>query len=99
MHKEMTMTNNQIKDQEIAMLRGELEMLMKERHILLRISGAAAAFIAELDAKSLPADTYDAADLLAEFLNAASEEILRDALESVHAHIVGDGENQSAQSI
>jgi hypothetical protein len=92
------MPNNQLKDQEIAMLRSELEMLMKERQVLLRISGAAAAFIAELDAETLQAETYDAADLLAEFLNAASEETLRDALESVHAHIVGEGETQGAQA-
>lgn len=92
------MPNNHLKDEEIAMLRSELEMLMKERQVLLRISGAAAAFIAELDAETLQADTYDAADLLAEFLNAASEETLRDALESVHAHIVGEGGSQGAQA-
>ena len=88
----------QLKDQEIAMLRGELEMLMKEREVLLHIAGAAAAFIAELDVKTLPEDTYDASDLLAEVLNGASEETLRDALESVHAHIVGDGESKRAQA-
>ena len=60
----------QLKDQEIAMLRGELEMLMKERQMLLRVAGAAAVFVAELDADTLQSDTYDAADLLAEFLNA-----------------------------
>lgn len=92
------MPQNQLKDEEIAMLRTELEMLMRERQVLLRIAGAAAAFVAELDAETLQADTYDAADLLAEFLNAASEETLRDALESVHAHIEGDGENRSAQA-
>jgi hypothetical protein len=88
----------QLKDDEIAMLRTELEMLMKERQVLLRIAGAAAAFVAELDAETLQADTYDAADLLAEFLNAASEETLRDALESVHAHIEAEGESRSAQA-
>lgn len=92
------MPQNHLKDEEIAMLRTELEMLMKERQVLLRIAGAAAAFVAELDAETLQADTYDAADLLAEFLNAASEETLRDALESVHAHIEGGGESQSAQA-
>jgi len=77
-----------IKDQEIAMLRSEMEILMKERQTLLKIAGAAAAFVAELDPDELPQDTYDAADMLAECLNEVSEETLRDALEAVKAHIV-----------
>ena len=77
-----------IKDQEISMLRSEMEILMKERQTLLKIAGAAAAFVAELDPDQLPQDTYDAADMLAECLNEVSEETLRDALEAVKAHIV-----------
>ena len=77
-----------IKDQEIAMLRSEMEILMKERQTLLKIAGAAAAFVAELDPDQLPQDTYDAADMLAECLNEVSEETLRDSLEAVKAHIV-----------
>lgn len=77
-----------MKDQEIAMLRSEMEILMKERQTLLKIAGAAAAFVAELDPDQLPQDTYDAADMLAECLNEVSEETLRDALEAVKAHIV-----------
>ena len=80
----------QIKDQEITMLRKEMEMLMAERQSLLRIAGAAAAFVAELDTKQLPADTYEAAEYLAEFLNDINEESLCDALEAVKAHVVGD---------
>lgn len=80
----------QIKDQEITMLREEMEMLMSERQALLRISGAAAAFVAELDTKSLPAETYEAAEFLAEFLNELSEETLRDSLDAVKAHMIGD---------
>jgi len=77
-----------MKDQEIAMLRAEMEMLMKERQTLLKIAGAAAVFVAELDPDQLPEDTYDAADMLAECLNEVSEETLRDALEVVKAEIV-----------
>jgi hypothetical protein len=77
-----------LKDQEIAMLREEMELLIGERQTLLRIAGAAAAFVAELDSRSLPEETYDAAEMLAECLNAVSEETLRDALEAVKAHIV-----------
>lgn len=80
----------QIKDEEITMLREEMEMLMTERQALLRISGAAAAFVAELDTKSLPAETYEAAEFLAEFLNELNEETLRDSLDAVKAHMIGD---------
>ena len=77
-----------LKDQEIAMLRTELEMLMGERQTLLRIAGAAAAFVAELDAHDLPEATLEAAEMLAECLNAAPEETMRDALEIVKAEVV-----------
>jgi hypothetical protein len=77
-----------LKDQEIAMLRSELEMLMGERQTLLRIAGAAAAFVAELDAGMLPKSTLEAAEMLAECLNAAPDETMRDALEIVKAEVV-----------
>ncbi|MDD5241633.1 MAG: hypothetical protein PHG47_07925 [Sulfuricella sp.] len=77
-----------LKDQEIAMLRTELEMLMGERQTLLRITGAAAAFVAELDAHDLPEGTLEAAEMLAECINAAPEETMRDALEIVKAEVV-----------
>jgi hypothetical protein len=77
-----------LNESEISMLRSEVEMLMKERQALLRIAGAAAAFVAELAPDTLPEETYEAADLLAECLNEASEETIRDALEMVNAHTV-----------
>lgn len=77
-----------LKDQEIAMLRTELEILMSERQSLLRIAGAAAAFVAELDAHVLPEETLEAAEMLGECLNAASDETMRDALEIVKAEVV-----------
>jgi hypothetical protein len=80
---------HELKDQEIAMLRAELEMLMGERQALLRIAGASASFIAELDAGVLPENTLEAAEILAESINAAPEETMRDALEIVKAEVVG----------
>ena len=80
----------QIKDEEITMLREEMEMLMSERQMLLRLAGAAAAFVAELDTKSFPTETYEAAEFLAEFLNELSEETLRDSLDAVKAHVIGE---------
>jgi hypothetical protein len=74
--------------QEIAMLRGELEMLMAERDSLLNAAGAAAMFIAKLDSKILPRNSYLEADVLAATINALPEETLVDALD--HAHAVAD---------
>jgi len=69
--------------QEIQMLRSEIEMLMNERQNLLRATGAAAVFVANLDSESLPESTYAVADILAHALNQLSEDSLRDALELV----------------
>lgn len=78
-----------MKEDEIRLLRGELEMLMNERSQLLQVTGAAAVFVANLDTDTLPddADTIDAAEMLAEQLNGLSEETLKDALESVRAEL------------
>lgn len=78
-----------MKEDEIRLLRGEIEMLMSERRQLLQVTGAAAVFVANLDTDSLPdeADTIDAAEMLAEQLNGLSEETLKDALESVRAEL------------
>ena len=73
--------------QEVSMLRNELEMLMRERDGLLRVSGAAAVFVAELDSEKLPAVTLEAAEILAESLNELTEDTLQDALNAVKAHI------------
>ena len=74
------------RDQEIAMLRTELEILMKERQALLKVAGLAAGFIAEINSVDLPAIAMGAADLLAQEINTLSEETLQDALSAVDAH-------------
>lgn len=83
------MTVHALNDQEVALLRGELEMLMQERQKLLRVTGAAAVLVANLDIASLPQDqdTIDAAEVLGESLNALPEESLKDALRVVGAEL------------
>jgi hypothetical protein len=78
-----------MKEEEIRLLREEVEMLMNERRQLLQVTGAAAVFVANLDTDVLPDEmgTIDAAEMLAEQLNGLSEETLRDALESVRAEV------------
>lgn len=75
------------RDQEITLLREELELLMEERQLLLQIVGAAAALIAGIDSKRLPVGAVEAADVVATCINQLPEETLRDALGSVHAEI------------
>ena len=80
------------RDDEITMLRRELEMLMGERQTLLQVAGASAALIASLDSKRLPLGAVEAADMVATSINELSEETLQDALDSVHAEIEDDAE-------
>lgn len=79
---------NTIHHEEINMLRSEVEILMKERHALLKVTGAAASLVAELDSHDLPHRTAEAAELLAASINILPEESLRDALAAVRAEIV-----------
>jgi hypothetical protein len=78
------------REQEIALLRSELEMLMNERQAILRVVGSATVLIASLDSKRLPVGAVEAADMVATSINQLSEETLQDALASVHAEIEDD---------
>ena len=78
------------RDQEIRLLRSEIEMLMGERQALLRVVGAAAALIASLDSKRLPVGAVEAAAMVATSINRLSEETLQDALSAVNAEIEED---------
>lgn len=80
---------NTINQNEINMLRSELELLMRERQSLLKVAGVAAGLIAEMDSHELPISMVEAADLLATSINSLSEETLQDALNAVQAEIVG----------
>ena len=79
------------RDQEILMLRRELEILMGERQTLLRVVGSAAALIASLDSKRLPVGAVEAADMVATSINTLAEDTLQDALASVRAEIEEEG--------
>jgi hypothetical protein len=91
------MTVEQHAQDEVAMLRAELEMLMGERQALLRVTGSAAVFVAQLDSESLPEATYEAADILAHSLNELTEDTLRDALELVRPSIEAASNGQQEQ--
>jgi len=65
------------------MLSKEVEILMAERARLLRVAGAAAQFVAVMNAKKLPENVATEADILAESVNALSEDTLRDALVAI----------------
>lgn len=75
------------RDQEITLLRKEVELLMDERQLLLQIVGASAALIATIDSKRLPVGAIEAADVVATRINNLPEETLQDALRSVNAEI------------
>lgn len=79
------------RDQEIIMLRRELEILMGERQTLLRVVGATAALIATLNSKHLPLGAVESADLVATSINSLPEETLQDALGAVRAEIEQEG--------
>lgn len=76
---------SQMNNQETAMLREELELLMGERTKLLKVAGAAAVLAANTDGRNLPPEAAEAAEMLSTFVNDLSEETLKDALETVHA--------------
>ncbi len=86
------MTTHALNDQEVRLLREEVELLMAERQKLLQVCGAAAVLVANLDSDNLPddQDTIDAAEVLAESLNELSEETLKDALDAVRAEFDPD---------
>lgn len=94
------MTVHALNDQEIRLLREEIELLMHERQKLLQVTGAAAVLVANLDSETLPEDqdTIDAAELLAESLNALSEETLKDALDSVRAEFDSEAQRDTARA-
>jgi hypothetical protein len=65
------------------MLSQEIEILMAERSRLLRVAGAAAQFVAVMDVRSVPEKVATEADILAESVNALSEDTLKDALNAI----------------
>lgn len=70
-----------LKEQEVSMLRTEIELLMNERQSLLKAVGAAARFVACLDSRKLPKEAFETANMLSKSLNQLNEDTLQDALE------------------
>jgi hypothetical protein len=65
------------------MLAREFDILMAERSRLLKVAGAAAQFVALMESRALPPSVATEAELLAESVNALSEDTLRDALAAI----------------
>ena len=65
------------------MLSKEIDLLMAERAKLLRVAGAAAQFVAVMESRNLPERVATEAEILAESVNALSEDTLKDALVSI----------------
>jgi len=65
------------------MLSTEIELLMAERTRLLRVAGAAAQFVAVMESRSLPEKVATEAEILAESVNALTEDTLKDALVAI----------------
>ena len=70
------------------MLSKEIDILMAERAKLLRVAGAAAQFVAVMEGRSLPEKVATEAEILAESVNALSEDTLKDALVSITHPVV-----------
>ena len=85
------MPHTVMREQEISMLRKEMEILMNERQSLLDAAGAASVFVANLDSTILPDAACQAAKVLSNSLNKLPEETLQDALEKVKPEFA-DGE-------
>ncbi len=82
---------------EIDLLRAEIEILVQERARLLKIVGAAAVFVANMDVGKLPKHVLDAADVLATSINDLPKDSLLDALESVGAEVTVDSPERRKQ--
>lgn len=92
---------NRFEQEEAAvLLREEMDVLIEEREKLLRVAGAAAVLVANLDETVLPEehDTLDAAEALAAFLNDLEAETLTDALESVMAMPDPEGQEEAERA-
>jgi hypothetical protein len=72
-----------LQDTTTFMLSKEIELLMSERARLLRVAGAAAQFVAVMESRSLPEKVATEAEILAESVNALTEDTLKDALAAI----------------
>ncbi|MCU0869028.1 MAG: hypothetical protein MUF30_05395 [Burkholderiales bacterium] len=75
---------------ERALLRSQIEILEAEREALMKTVGAAAVLVANIDAESLPPEAWNAADLLADAINAMPEALIGESLELVRPLVEKD---------
>jgi hypothetical protein len=68
---------------EVSMLRSEIELMVADRQALLKLAGAAAKFVDKTDIAKLPMSVIPLAEALAQGLNGLSEDTLHEALQSV----------------
>lgn len=71
-----------LQEDEIAMLRSELELMIHEDAYMKKIVGAAALLISRLDRVQLPGSTVRAALSLAYLIEAMPEEVVCEAINS-----------------
>jgi len=69
---------NTLHQQEMAVLRSQIDRLVRERKVLVQVAGAAALLVRELDDDTF--ETYEAAGLLAEYLRQVDKNIVHAAL-------------------
>ncbi len=66
----------------IQMLRSEIEFMMSDREVLLRIAGAAAKFVEKVNIAKLPVSAIPLAEAISSSVNKLSEESLQEALQA-----------------
>lgn len=69
---------------ELSMLRSEVEMLVEEDTQLMRIAGAAALFVSQLQGASLPEGALNAASTLAKLISEIPDDTMCEALEMLN---------------
>lgn len=69
---------------ELSMLRTEVEMLVDEDVQLMKIAGAAALFVSQLQGADLPAGALDAASTLSKLICGISDDVMCEALDMLN---------------
>lgn len=73
-----------VQPDELSMLRSEVEMLVEEDTQLMKIAGAAALFVSQLQGASIPEGALDAASTLAKLISEIPDDTMCEALEMLN---------------
>lgn len=68
----------------LSMLRSEVEMLLEEDTRLMKVAGAAALFVSQLQGAALPQGALDAASTLATLVSGIPDDIMCEALDMLN---------------